>query len=461
LGKYGLWEPTRPQKLLLSYFTNPDKSIFLYEGGNRGGKTFILVCLCLACLRGMFPWDNEDQIGWLWKLFGWEPPIKIRIIGQDWKKHIADVLIPTFKELIPTSWNLEMLKDGEIAISHIIDHKTGSEIRIVSNTSDVSNLEGWNGHFLAMDEPPDRDKRIACARGLTDFNGKEFFSMTMLKEPWIKNEIINAVDDDGNMATNIAVAHTTIYDNIGHGLTQKGVDNFSSKLTPEEREIRLDGIAAFEANIIWNIDRTKHILDKTSEDIRPNWLIDIQIDFHPGKPQYILFLATDENNYQFVVHSIVGWGNGEWIGDQIIKAVKLYSMRVNSIYADPLSKTGALNLPETEYDKIARVLGRFGYALENASSLKLAKEDGIMNVKNRLNTPNGLIALYFFKSCGLVIKQCMGWMYDKMGNPSKSDDDYCECLYRACLLDTEYYPPDDPDEVYYYEQVQRNKITGY
>jgi len=465
LGKYGKWEPTRPQNLILREFINPLRSTFVYEGGNRGGKTFLLAVLCLTCLRGYFPWEPKENQGWLWKLFGWTPPIKVRIVGQDWKKHIADVLIPRFEDLIPKTWGLELAKMGEIAISQIYDPSTHGKINIVSNSSESSNLEGWEGHLLCYDEPPSRLNRIACARGLTDYNGKEFFSMTLLKEPWIETEVIEAVDEKGDLDTSVYTAHTTIYDNEGHGLTGEGIESFAKKLTPEEKKIRLMGESVFKSGKILHIDRSRHVLELTPQDIRPNWLIDVQIDYHPAKPQYILFYATDESNFHYVCHTIVGHGNGSWIADQIVKAVKTYSMRVNTIYADPLAKSGVLNVVETEYDKIAIGLGRFNLPLYSAGKLKANKGDGILRINSLLETQNKLIALHFFKTCGYAIKQCGGWMFDDKGEPSKKDDDFPECLYRAALLGTEYFPPDDPDDLG--EQARnkkvkkRNSITGY
>jgi len=463
LGPYGTWNPTRPQNEAIQAFMNPIINKIVYEGGNRGGKTFLLTIFALAALRGKFPWEPEENAGWLWNVFGWKPPIKIRILGQDWKKHIKGVLIPKFDELVPESWGLEATKCGEIAISQYFDPVTKGVINIVSNESSSSHLEGWNGHLLLMDEPPDRDNWVACRRGLTDFRGKQIFTMTLLQQPWIENEIINRVDEDGNFDVKVATIHTTIYDNIGHGLSKEGVEEFAEDLNDEEKKSRLDGVPAYKSGIILkNFNRKKHVLDMGPNTIRPNWLIDIQIDSHPSKPQFILFIATCESNLKYVVHAIKGHGDGTWIGDQIVKAVKTYNMRVNTVYADPLSKAGQKNLLETEYQKIENVLARFGIPLYNAGVLKEAKDDGIIKINSLLKTVNGLVGLYFFKTVGEVIQKCSSWMYDDKGKPSKEDDDYPECLYRACLLDTDYYPPEeDEGEDDYRPQVSRNKFTGY
>lgn len=463
LGKYGKWEPTRPQNLALKEFTNPIRETILYEGGNRGGKTFLLTCLSLAALKGYFPWEPKENQGWLWKLFGWKPPISIRIVGQDWKKHIAGVLVPRMDELIPDSWGLEASKMGELATSQYYDPEFHGKISIVSNNSESSDLEGWEGHFCCYDEPPTRENRVACARGLADHNGKEFFSMTLLKEPWIENEVMNAVDEEGNADLGVYTVHTTIYDNKGHGLNQAGIDSFSKKLTEEEKKVRLLGESVFKAGKILNIDKAKHVMDATPEDIRPHWLIDVQVDYHPSKPQFILFLATDESNFKYVCHTIMGHGDGLWIADQIVKARNRYCMRIEAVYADPLSKSGGLNFAETEYDKMERGLAKFNLPLYSAGKLKASKEDGIIRVNSMLNTLNKMVQLKFFKTCGYAIKQCMGWMNDDQGKPSKVDDDYPECLYRACLLDTEYYPPRGKmeDEEDRSPRLARNRVTGY
>ena len=135
-------------------------------------------------------------------------------------------------------------------------------IEIVSNNSESDLLEGWEGHGIGYDEPPTRANRIACARGLADYNGIEFFSMTILKEAWVDLEVINKTLKDGSPDPAVYSVHAEIYDNVGFGIDQKGVDNFASKLTEDEKMSRLKGIPSYKQGLVLNLDRNKNIIKR-------------------------------------------------------------------------------------------------------------------------------------------------------------------------------------------------------
>ena len=62
-----------------------------------------------------------------------------------------------------------------------IKAETDNYIDTSSQTKSESDLfEGWDGHVIIYDEPPKRDNRVACARGLIDHNGIEIFAMGLI-----------------------------------------------------------------------------------------------------------------------------------------------------------------------------------------------------------------------------------------------------------------------------------------
>ena len=464
LGGKGKWEPNPLQKKWFTAYANPLYNILIATGGNQIGKTLGETAICLAAIKGYWPWEEHirHEIGrHLWTARGWKPPIRLRWVGQSWENHIQRVILDKgLKEFWPTTWQVKTKKNNMGVDYFWQDQETGTELQVMSSNQDVKEFEGWTGHLVLYDEPCKRDIWVANSRGLMANHGVSVMGATLLSEPWIYQEIIQRVDENGCPDKRVFHVNADISVNLGFGLDQKGIDDFISLLSPEEKKARIDGIPAFKSGLILQIDRQKHFIDRF--DIPCDWMIDILIDYHPSKPQYVLFIATDERNYKYVCFEIVQHGDGKDIADWIIKKVKTYNLRVNRIFADPLSKSGEHNQFMTEYQKIEEGLNNFSFDLESAGELKAMKDDGIIAINSLLQTKNKIPSLFFFRDCKVACQQAEAWMYDENNKPSKHDDDMPENLYRAILLNTEYEPP-APDYYYSNDYVIENKssVTGY
>lgn len=460
LGANGKWELNEPQKQLIEAFSTGKYNTFTYTGANRIGKTFISFILIYSILVGRFPWEWEDDSkeGWIWDLYGWRnQKIKIRWIGQDWTKHIATVLIPKIDELWPKSRPLLKAKNQQVVYSFFVDETTGNTLEIMSVNQDESLFEGWSGMAVFFDEPPPRGHYIAIARGLIDTKGICAFFCTLLKQAWLDKDIINATLDDGTPDPTVYNCHADITANIGHGISQRGVDDFAKRLTEEEKDARLKGIPSYKSGLILNIDKSKHILERPSY-IPHDWIVNISIDYHPNKKQHILFEATDRHNLKYLIFEIVGHGDGTWIGEQIIDKILRYKLRINRIIIDPLSK-GDGNNENTVYAKVETVLFRYGYMLETATK---SKSDGIILINNLLWTPNKIPAYFIYRDMPVTIRQLTNWMFDSSGKPSKEDDDMCENAYRLALISEDYWLPEDEEDDYKpQKRGTGNKVTGY
>lgn len=410
----------------------------------------------LLALRGRFPWEDENKGHWFWDIHGWKPPIKIRIVGQDWEKHIKTVIVPTLKEMVPQSWDFAQKKNN-VGVEHSwTDPATGGSIEIMSNKSESDLFEGWSGHMIIYDEPPKRNNRIACARGLIDYNGIEIFAMTLLKEAWVDREVINAVTEDGLPDPSVYNIHADISVNVGHGLSQEGVEQFEKALSEEEKDARLRGIPSYKSGLVLKFERKHHIKERF--EIPCHWVVDVAIDIGVAKPHDVTFLAIAPNNFKYLIFAYQIKGDGTAIADSIIKKQKTYNLRMNRIIVDPLAKADQNNENST-YEKIDMQLQRFGYYLETGTK---DKDDGIIGINNYLWTVNLMPALFVFRDCPRAILQLESWMYDDQGKPQKKDDDQCENLYRLMLLDTVYEEPQDRDAVYETTSSNtRNSFTGY
>lgn len=495
LGRNGTWQYNPIQKKFFLALEDTSKKIYTLTGGNRISKTFSTTgCVALLYMQGCWPWQNPDEVGrWFWKERGWinsdgtPQRISLRIVGQDWEKHVKQTLIRTIDEIWPEDWGI-IRKKNSIGVDAIFTHPiTGVTVEIMSNKSDSGVFEGWFGHGVIYDEPPRRDVRIACSRGLVDYNGLEFFAMTLLGgERWVEEEVINMtypdyIDNDPDKGEHpkagqpdecVWSINGETKDNIGFGIDEEGVAQFSKSLTPEERDARLRGIPLYKSGLILKVDKQKHIVEprKWTNDfgeleIPKHWLFDIFIDYHPAKPHYVDYFAVDEHGYHYLVFSDVFNGTAGDIVDKIIRRVDKYQLRVDSVFADPLSKSDKNNI-ETVYDKVENGLASYGIPLYSAGGFKKSKDDGIIQINGWLDPKNGIPLFYFFRHCASAIKQCTDWFYDenkitKEMKPAKTKDDHPENLYRYALLNREYYDP-EPEEIELPDnRRQSDYVTGY
>ena len=98
--------------------------------------------MAISTCLGFYPWSGRKIP------FSHRKPRKVRIVGQDWEKHIKAVLIPALKEWWPKKRIVKTRKNN-MGAEHIwVDEETGSEIEILSNMQDSDVQEGWQGDFV-------------------------------------------------------------------------------------------------------------------------------------------------------------------------------------------------------------------------------------------------------------------------------------------------------------------------
>jgi hypothetical protein len=430
-----------------------------FSGGLINHNTFTTTgCSAISLLRGHYPWEDPAVVGrWLWDLRKWRPPIKVRIVGQDWEKHIKSVVVPTLKELVPKTWNFKVRKNNVGVEAYWTDPETGGSLEIMSNNSEPEVFEGSSNHVVIYDEPPKRDVRIACARGLIDNNGIEIFAMTLLKEAWVDKDVLNKVDENGcpDKSVYSIIAESNV--NVGFGISEAGLKQFASNLTPEEYNCRIRGIPSYKAGLVLDFKKTKHVIDRFV--VPSHWLIDISIDIGVSKPHDILYIATAQNGFKYVCFHDWVRGDGDAIADAVIKRKLKHGLRINRVVCDVLAKGDKNNFNST-WEKIDIGLNRYGMYLEPGTK---DKEDGVIIINSYLNTVNGMPALFVFRDLVRPIDQISNWMQDKNGEISKDNDDNCENLYRLMLMDTKFFEPRDDrmeeDHKTYSHSI--NRVTGY
>lgn len=171
-----------------------------------------------------------------------------------------------------------------------------------------------------------------------------------------------------------------------------------------------------------------------------------------------MFIATDPRQFRYVCFEIWMHGDGTQIAEQAMRVCLRHSLRVNRVVIDPLAKSDE-NTGQTTFDKIARVLSRYGHVLEVATK---DKDSGILEINTHLKGPNNEPSLFFFNDLIRTIYEIEGWVYDKeTQKPAKVDDHMVENLYRILLLNTQYTRPEEEDGEGEDYRDRVNESTGY
>lgn len=450
-----------PQAKLLRAWVNQSYKIFTFTGGNRSGKTTIATIIAFSSMFGEWPWDHA---------FLNEVPFKVLIIGQRWEEHIKKTLVPKLEEWWPANRELQTSKNSLGIKSEWIDVKTGSVLHIMSNRQDSDAFESADYDLIIPDEPPTEKVHEAATRGLIDRGGRQLFTATLLKEPWVNQKIIKALNPDGTPDRTVYNVHAEMDDNIGYGLTQKNVDAYKWRYrnNPELLSARVKGVPSYLSGLVLGMfSRETHLKPRLKDKngkyrIPLHWIVDISIDVHPRENQAVLFIATAPSGNRYIVDEIWMACNPTELGQEIMRYVLRNSYRVGRIIIDPLS-VGDTNSPEgTIFDKIDKVLK----AYEDMPTLEVASKDktaGILNIKEHLEGITGEPSLWFTEDLVRTIFEIEGWMYDKdTQKPQDKDDHMMENLYRLLNLETEWYALDDEDEDEEDASPQGgSSVTGY
>ena len=98
--------PANPlQKELIEAWLEPRNKVFTYTGANRIGKTTIGAIIAFATMIGEWPWDHTRLP------FKHAEPRKVRYVGQDWEKHVNQVLQPALKKWWPKVRKVKIKKN--------------------------------------------------------------------------------------------------------------------------------------------------------------------------------------------------------------------------------------------------------------------------------------------------------------------------------------------------------------
>ena len=266
-----------PKQKLFHLAANKIRCVF---GGNRSGKSEMGVNEARFHATGKYPdWYPEDK--------RWNHPTRGRIVVTDYRKGGGEVVEPKIRQWFDSSEILRMERSVGNLVKVHIRHISGgtSTFDVMTHEQDTMQFEGWSGHWVWFDEPPPRDKYIACLRGMVDFDGRMWITATPITEPWLYDEIITSTDRN---AWHIAV---TMYDNPH--ISREAIREFEVSLTPEEKEARIHGkFLHLTGRVYKEFDTNVHLIEKLPTG-HENWPVYFTLDPADRRPHCGIWAKVD------------------------------------------------------------------------------------------------------------------------------------------------------------------------
>ncbi len=433
----------------------------LWEAGNRSGKSTAGVAEDSAFLLGERPWlpasDPARKLGIP------DHPCKGLVICADWDK--VDEIFTSERGTSGKLWSylprgfVRSKRRNHSGAIELVECINGSTLRfdtVKSFSTNPLGSESSDWDFIHGDEPCSREQFIAQSRGLIDRNGKVWFTLTALTEPWIHDMFFPSrrMKDVLRVDGTKWAQRSSTYDN--KTLTTEAIAEFEGSLTEDEKLCRIHGIPLELSGMVYKeFSWEKHVLQdlplgwSAYNDPPLDYTIYIAIDPHPQTPHAVMFLAVAPTGEWFVydevyVHCTVA-ELSKHILARLVKRVekdKKFSEhpRFNPCtIVDPyaFNTFPVLNAKSGKHLCMADEFLDNGIFLTKATK---ALEQGILAVKHVLKEEN---RVYFSPHCEETITQLTHYAWDTKENKPKDEyDHFAENFYRLVLEQPRYISPD-------------------
>ena len=312
-----------PHSKQLEFHSAPNKIRFMC-GGNRSGKTESGVWEGVAHATGDYPdWYPQEK-----RLLGAN---RGRVVVTDFQKG-ASVYEEKLWKYLPKDRVKSIKRTMRGALEKIeVKHKSGgiSVIEMLTHEQDDMVFESWSGHWAHFDEPPPRNKFIATLRGLIDFKGRVWLTLTPLTEPWLYDEFISKADET------IFYVHVDIRDNPH--MDEAEIKDFESRLTEDEKEARIHGkFRHLVGRVYKEFDPAIHLLDQRPEDLfGKDWKhypVYFVLDPHDRRPHCGIWAKVDPFGTIYVFAEIEHKATVKDLSKEILKREILMGIKSSEVH---------------------------------------------------------------------------------------------------------------------------------
>lgn len=281
---------------------NKIRAIF---GGNRSGKSECGVNEARFHATGVYPvWYPDSK--------RWTGPTRGRVVVQDFKKALGEVVWPKVQQWFDPASIVKIERSMGNVVKIHVQHISGgiSTVDFLTYEQDTSQFEGWSGHWVWFDEPPPRDKYIACLRGMIDFGGRMWITATPISEPWMFDEIVL------NTERNAWFTTVSSYDNPY--ILAEEIKELEVSLTDEEREARIKGkFIHLTGRIYSDLDTNVHLIEKLPQGAY-SWPIYFVLDPADRRPHHAVWATVDPFGTIIVFDELIYRGTIKDTSSQII-----------------------------------------------------------------------------------------------------------------------------------------------
>jgi phage terminase large subunit-like protein len=266
-------------------FHSSNKKTRLYIGGNRSGKTTGGIVEDIWWLTRRHPYLKTPN-----------RPVAGRIISVDFLNGVSKIIIPQLKQWVPPS----QLRGGSWysaydAQDRVLNFENGSFVELMSYDQDLDKFAGTSRDFIHYDEEPPEDIRIENLARLIDRKGREWFTLTPVEGmQWIYDDIY----EPGLLGLNKDIDVVEVGMEENPHLDQEEVENFLSKLSEAEREIRGRGKFVKRGGLVYKMFSAQtHVIDaidpKTIRGPEYKWYMSLDHGFN--NPTAVLWHAVDRD----------------------------------------------------------------------------------------------------------------------------------------------------------------------
>lgn len=253
----------------------------LLFGANQTGKTRAVLAEAISWAMGVEL--HSGQVKMTPMGVPVKPPVHMMIAGEDFSNAIEGNIWVKLQELIPVDAILEKKTRRQGNLYQVIFGPYGSSIKFLSYEMDPSKFEGytWSGPCF-FDEPPPRAHYVATVRGCMKHEVPICFSQTPLKEPWVKDELVDSPDavhvykesDLAKLSKRKTFVSVMGLDENPY-LTEDAKTSLKDAVDPEEAEARVFG-------------RFAHLMGRVYKDYDP--------EIHRISPDYLQEAADAYTN---------------------------------------------------------------------------------------------------------------------------------------------------------------------
>lgn len=290
----------------LRFFEHQRDTVRLVLGSNRSGKTVIGVLEAIAHSLGFRPWLPEDHPLRVVRMPDGSPipvPNIGRVLAQNYRQAVNQTIWPKFQEWAPMHLIKRVGRNAQGIVTEI-EWDNGSVIHIMSDDQDDMAFEGPAGHWVWIDEPCGYRKYTGLKRGLVDYHGKLWMTMTPLGAFWINEMIVDRAEVEGS---GVSMFKLSIWDNCvenGGYLTRAAIEDFLADLREDELEARLHGNFIQLAGRVYKPWEPRPPYWIPPRELPLSWPRVRVIDPHSRKPIAVAWLAVNPDNQVHVYRTL-------------------------------------------------------------------------------------------------------------------------------------------------------------